>query len=74
MKQLNYSYLPIIVLTFLLSSICFADEKSTIKTLPDELKNAGPAQFIDTPYTEDQNVLFEFFLDDPDKIHSALFS
>ncbi len=31
------------------------------------------AQFIDTPYSEEQKVLFEFFLDEPQKIHSALY-
>ena len=31
------------------------------------------AQYIDTPYADEQNVLFEFFLDEPAKIHSALY-
>jgi len=31
------------------------------------------AQYIETPYSDDQNVLFEFYLDEPAKIHSALY-
>ncbi len=31
------------------------------------------AQIIDTPYADEQKVLFEFFLDEPAKIHSALY-
>ncbi len=31
------------------------------------------AQYIDTPYSDEQKVLFEFFLDEPQKIHSALY-
>lgn len=33
---------------------------------------SGGAKFVQTPYGE-QKVVFDFFLDDPDKIHSALF-
>ena len=35
--------------------------------------DSPPAQFIDTPYAEEQNVLFEFFFDEPLKIQSALY-
>ncbi|MCW8929462.1 MAG: DsrE family protein [Gammaproteobacteria bacterium] len=31
------------------------------------------AQFVDTPYADEQKVLFELFLDEPAKIHSALY-
>ncbi len=31
------------------------------------------AQYIDTPYSDEQKVLFDFFLDEPQKIHSALY-
>ncbi len=48
----------------------FDDTQSSPLSIPYSQK---PAEFIDTPYAEEQNVLFEFFLDDPDKIHSALF-
>jgi len=36
-------------------------------------KAEGSAQYIDTPYADEQKVLFEFFLDEPAKIHSALY-
>ncbi len=48
----------------------FDDTQSGSQKIPYSQK---PAEFIDTPYAEEQNVLFEFFLDDPNKIHSALF-
>ncbi|GEM_PF-422211 len=48
----------------------FEDTQSGPQSIPYSQK---PAEFIDTPYADEQNVLFEFFLDDPNKIHSALF-
>lgn len=62
------------VLTFTLSPISYAedfpDHEVTLESIPYSKK---PAEFVDTPYAEEQNVLFEFFLDEPEKIHSALF-
>jgi len=34
---------------------------------------AAPAKFITTPYSNEQKVVFDFFLDDPNKINSALY-
>ena len=48
----------------------FDDTQSQLQNIPYSQKSA---EFIDTPYADEQNVLFEFFLDDPNKIHSALF-
>ncbi len=48
----------------------FEDTQSRPKSIPYSQK---PAEFIDTPYADEQKFLFEFFLDDPNKIHSALF-
>ncbi len=31
------------------------------------------AQFVNTPYSDKQQVLFEFFFDEPEKIHAALY-
>lgn len=38
-----------------------------------ESESADGAQTVNTPYSSDQKVLFEFFLDEPEKIHSALY-
>lgn len=51
------------VLLLCSSGLCAADE-------PQENTKA---EFVDTPYSEEQNVLFELFLDEPEKIHSALY-
>jgi intracellular sulfur oxidation DsrE/DsrF family protein len=55
----------------LVSSISYAGDT------PDEaegsLRAEGSAQYIDTPYADEQQVLFEFFFDEPAKIHSALY-
>ncbi len=40
----------------------FEDTQSRPKSIPYSQK---PAEFIDTPYADEQKVLFEFFLDDP---------
>ncbi len=34
---------------------------------------AASAKFIATPYEDEQKVVFDFYLDDPDKINSALY-
>lgn len=34
---------------------------------------AASAKFVTTPYEDEQKVVFDFFLDDPDKINSALY-
>jgi intracellular sulfur oxidation DsrE/DsrF family protein len=49
--------------------LAFEDEKQVKVPVFD----SKPAQFHDTPYSDEQNVLFEFFLDEPQKINSALF-
>jgi intracellular sulfur oxidation DsrE/DsrF family protein len=34
---------------------------------------AASAKFVTTPYEDEQKVVFDFYLDDPDKINSALY-
>lgn len=34
---------------------------------------ASSAKFVTTPYSSDQKVVFDFYLDDPNKINSALY-
>ncbi|MCK5648659.1 MAG: DsrE family protein [Gammaproteobacteria bacterium] len=40
---------------------------------PLKQAEGSSAQYIQTPYADEQNVLFEFYLDEPAKIHSALY-
>ena len=59
------------ITAFLFCGVCQAAEFEEPATNTD-LKTEK-AEFIDTPYSDEQNVLFEFFLDEPGKIHSALY-
>jgi len=47
-------------------------QKQAEGSLHKQAKDSS-AQYIDTPYADEQKVLFEFFLDEPAKIHSALY-
>ena len=58
---------------FINCSLCNALEVNDSLIKNDIDTSTGKAQFIDTPYADEQNVLFEMFLDEPGKIHSALF-
>ena len=47
--------------------------ETAIDVEPEITSDTEKAQFIDTPYSDEQKVLFELFLDEPHKINSALF-
>ncbi len=55
----QYKIFWIFLLFNLFSTTCFSKESG--------------AQYIDTPYSDEQKVLFEFYFDEPEKIHSALY-
>lgn len=59
-KKIAYTSYLLAIIVFLYSTSSLAAE-------------TGKAEFVDTPYSEQQNVLFEMYLDDPQKIHSALY-
>ncbi len=56
-----YTKIPVFVLLCLVGFNTFADQGQT-----------KGAVYVHTPYTE-QKVVFDFYLDDPEKIHSALY-
>jgi len=67
-----------LILFLLLSTFittCNADDAqfSETDTGPGISDDNQPAEIIQTPYSDEQKVLFELFLDEPGKIHSALF-
>lgn len=67
--------IQLLTLTFLaaiFSQPTYSFENQAVSATSTE-QSAEPAQFIDTPYSDEQKVLFEFFLDDPNKINSALY-
>ncbi|WP_198263831.1 DsrE family protein [sulfur-oxidizing endosymbiont of Gigantopelta aegis] len=58
-------------LILLLTTLLLAIPKLTLANEQDILESN--AQYVDTPYAEEQNVMFEFFFDEPAKIGSALY-
>lgn len=60
--------------SFYIISIVLLYFYPTLSSIAAEEKPASTgAQYIETPYSSEPKVLFEFFLDEPEKIHSALF-
>jgi intracellular sulfur oxidation DsrE/DsrF family protein len=66
MKNSHKTILLVLVtlMTFTYSILTFAN---------NEQATESSAQYVNTPYAEEQNVLFEFFFDEPAKIGSALY-
>jgi intracellular sulfur oxidation DsrE/DsrF family protein len=74
MNQLNRHSIILSLVLFILSPFSYAEDFTDHDSAPESIPYSNkPAQFVDTPYADEQNVLFEFFLDEPEKIHSALF-
>lgn len=75
MKKVSRQLIFSVLLSAFLTTFChaedplFSDTDSEKKSIVD----SKPAEFIQTPYSDEQNVLFELFLDEPAKINSALF-
>ncbi len=70
-KRYSISLGFILLLVFLFSTISQADESGSSASKASS--KPPQAEFVDTPYSGEQNVLFEMFLDEPGKIHSALY-
>lgn len=64
-------YHVLILFPFLAWNLCNASEIEDPTTISNF--DTSKAQIVDTPYSDEQKVLFEMFLDEPGKIHSALF-
>lgn len=75
MKKISITILYLLVMGAFSASIGYADEldASDSKNASADHGDTGVAEFIQTPYPDEQNVLFELFLDEPGKINSALF-
>lgn len=71
-KLLNH-YLFILCLILSTWHYSYADTSLPVNTTIPTEKSSASAQIIDTPYADEQKVLFEFFLDEPAKINSALY-
>lgn len=67
MKILQIKTSHLITVTILL--FCSAALAESTLTEPE----SESAQYVNTPYSDEQKVVFEFFLDEPGKIHSALY-
>ena len=56
------------------SALTYADDfdNSATPQLPASVLEEK-ASYVETPYAQEQSIMFDFFLDDPQKIHSALY-
>ena len=75
MKKISIAMLYLLILGVFSVNPLYADEldESESNDTSADHGDTGVAQFIQTPYPDEQNVLFELFLDEPAKINSALF-
>jgi intracellular sulfur oxidation DsrE/DsrF family protein len=58
---------------FLLLFYISLTTQAVANNLLEHSASSTHAQYIDTPYTDEQKVLFEFYFDEPEKINSALY-
>jgi len=75
MKKIYTPFIYFLLLSIFLVMNGHAEDStfSETDTVTDKSGDNKAAEFIQTPYSDEQNVLFELFLDEPGKIHSALF-
>jgi intracellular sulfur oxidation DsrE/DsrF family protein len=74
MKYKKYSHYFVIAFSFLFYCYnAFAEISQLNNDAVLTKSSSAGAQYIDTPYSDEQKVLFEFFLDEPAKINSALY-